>query len=105
MATHTWSDAVAVVANMHLAASLPNGITVRVYRTGNPLIDELFTEPLVVQEGETPLPAGPGLGIELDEGLVDTYTLPPDASIPHGNYADMSFGREHYVSIPPYETP
>jgi L-alanine-DL-glutamate epimerase-like enolase superfamily enzyme len=105
VATHTWSDAVAVVANMHLVASLPNGITVEMDRTGNPFIDELLTEPLVVRDGEIPLPTGPGLGIELDEDLLDAYTLPPDAPIPDGNYADMVFGREHYVAIPPYETP
>ena len=105
MATHTWSDAVAVVANIRLVASLPNGITGEVDRTENPLIDELHTQPLVVRDGEIPLPAGPGLGTELDEGLVDTYTLPPDAPIPHGNYADMVFGRQHYVATPPYDTP
>jgi L-alanine-DL-glutamate epimerase-like enolase superfamily enzyme len=105
VATHTWSDAVAIVANMHLVASLPNGITVEVDRTGNPFIDELLTEPLVVQEGEIALPTGPGLGIELDEDLIDAYTLPPDAPIPDGNYADMVYGREHYAAIPPYGAP
>ena len=104
VATHTWSDAVAVVANMHLVASLPNGVTVEVDRTGNPFIDELLTEPLVVRDGEISLPTGPGLGIELDEDVVDAYTLPPDAPIPRGNYADMVFGREHLFTIPPYET-
>ena len=92
VATHTWSDAVAIVANLHLIASLPNGITVEVDRTGNPFTDELLVEPLVVREGEIAVPTGPGLGIELDEDLVERYTLPPGASIPHGNYADMVFG-------------
>ena len=105
VATHTWSDAVALVANMHLVASLPNGITVEVDRTGNPFIDELLAEPLVVQDGEIPLPARPGLGIELDEDVVGAYTLPPDAPVPHGSYSDMVFGREHYVAPPPYGTP
>jgi L-alanine-DL-glutamate epimerase-like enolase superfamily enzyme len=104
VATHTWSDAVAVVANMHLVASLPNGITVEVDRTGNPFIDELLTERLAVQAGEIPLPTEPGLGIELDEDVVDAYTLAPDAQIPDGNYADMVFGRKHYVALPSYGT-
>lgn len=103
VATHTWSDAVALVANMHLIASLPNGITVEVDRTGNPFLEELLAEPLVVRDGELPLPTGPGLGIELNEDLVRSYTLPPGAPIPHGSYSDMLFGREHYVPIPPYE--
>jgi L-alanine-DL-glutamate epimerase-like enolase superfamily enzyme len=104
VATHTWSDAVALVANMHLIASLPNGITVEVDRTGNPFIDELLVEPLIVREGEITLPAGPGLGIELDEDVVDRYTLPPSAPIPDGNYADMVYGRGQYVALPPYES-
>ena len=103
VATHTWSDAVAVVANMHLIASLPTGITVEVDRTGNPFIDDLLTRPLVVQEGEIALPTGPGLGIALDEDVVDRYTLAPDAPIPDGNYADMVFGRAHYTASPPYK--
>jgi L-alanine-DL-glutamate epimerase-like enolase superfamily enzyme len=102
VATHTWSDAVTLVANMHLIASLPNGITVEVDRTGNPFIDELLVEPLVVREGEIALPTGPGLGIELNEDVVDTYSLPPGEPIPDGNYADMVFGRGQYVSLPPY---
>jgi L-alanine-DL-glutamate epimerase-like enolase superfamily enzyme len=97
VATHTWSDAVAVVANMHLIAALPNGITVEVDRTGNPFIDQLLTEPLILRDGEIPLPTGPGLGIELDEDLIAAYTLPPGAPIPDGNYADMVFGRVHNV--------
>jgi L-alanine-DL-glutamate epimerase-like enolase superfamily enzyme len=102
VATHTWSDAVAIAANMHLIASLPNGITVEVDRTGNPFIDKLLVEPLLVREGEIALPTGPGLGIELDEDVVDAYTLPPGTPIPDGNYADMVFGRGQYVTLPPY---
>ena len=44
VATHTWSDAVALMANAHLIAALPNGITVEVDQTGNPFIDELLLE-------------------------------------------------------------
>ena len=105
VATHTWSDAVALVANMHLVASLPNGITVEVDRTGNPFIDELLAEPLIVRDGEMSLPTGPGLGIQLDEDLLGAYALAPGAPIPAGNYADMVFGRGHYAAISSYETP
>ena len=105
VATHTWSDAVALVANMHLVASLPNGITVEVDRTGNPFIDELLTEPLIVRDGEISLPAGPGLGIELNEDILGAYALAPDTPVPDGSYSDMVFGRGHYYAIPPYGMP
>jgi L-alanine-DL-glutamate epimerase-like enolase superfamily enzyme len=102
VATHTWSDAVALMANMHLIASLSNGITVEMDRTGNAFIDELLVDPLAVQDGEIALPQKPGLGVELNEELIRDYLLPPGSPIPEGNYSDMAFGREHYVELPPY---
>ena len=104
MATHTWSDAVALAANMHLVASLPNSITVEVDQTGNPLIDELLVDKLQVNDGEIAMPQGPGLGIELNEDVVERYTLPPGTPLPDGNYADMVFGRAYYGPAGPYES-
>ena len=104
VATHTWSDAVALAANMHLVASLPNSITVEVDQTGNPLIDELLVDKLQVNDGEIAMPQGPGLGIELNEDVVERYTLPPGTPLPDGNYADMVFGRAYYGPAGPYES-
>ncbi len=91
IATHTWSDAVAVIANAHVVASVPNGMTVEIDRTGNPFIDELLTEPLQVSGGRLQLPAGPGLGIRLDDSVLARYRLDP-GPVPDGNYSDMAFG-------------
>src|SRR5262249_7673707 len=46
LAPHTWSDAVALVANAHVVAAFPNSITVEVDQTGNPFIDDLLTQRL-----------------------------------------------------------
>ena len=97
VATHTWSDAVALVANMHLIASLPTGITVEVDQTGNPLIDDLLLDRLQVIDGEISMPQGSGLGIERKEDIVERYTLPHGTPVPKGNYAEMVFGRQHYA--------
>ena len=91
LATHTWSDAVAVLANAHVIASIPHGMTVEIDRTGNPFIDELLTEPLRVTGGRLQLPAAPGLGVRLDESVVDRYRLAP-GPVPDGNYSDMMLG-------------
>ena len=91
VAPHTWSDAVALVANMHFVAATPNALTVEVDRTGNPFIDDLLTEPLRVEEGMIPVPGGPGLGIELNEEVVGRYEVPRNRSIAPGNYSDMIF--------------
>lgn len=103
VAPHTWSDAVALVGNMHIVASLPNAICVEVDQTGNPFIDELLADQLVVVDGEVAMPQGPGLGIELDEDVVERYTLPPGGPVPEGNYSDMVFGRRHHSPAGPYE--
>jgi D-galactarolactone cycloisomerase len=102
VATHTWSDAVALIANAHVIAALPNGITVEVDRTGNPFIDELLVEPISVVDGLLTLPEGPGLGIELDERPIARLRVPDDAPVAEGNYSDMVFGRQHLGSSPPY---
>lgn len=102
VAPHTWSDAVALSANMHFVAAQSHAITVEMDQTGNPLIEELLTEPLTVVNGEVELPKAPGLGIELDPAVVDRYALDPDEPIPSGNYSDMVFGSGNYTPAPPY---
>ncbi len=91
-APHTWSDAVAITANAHVVAAAQTGITVEIDRTGNPFVDRLLNEPLVVSDGRLSLSDRPGLGIELDEGAVSELSLGPDASLPDGNYSDLIFG-------------
>ncbi len=102
VAPHTWSDAVAMVGNMHVVASLSNSITVEMDQTGNPFIDDLLVEKLRVEEGELAMPQSPGLGIELNDEVVERYTLPAGSAVPTGNYSDMVFGREHYAPAGPY---
>ncbi len=101
VATHTWSDAVALMANAHLIAALPNGITVEVDQTGNPFIDELLAEPLDIRDGLLHLSDKPGLGIDLNPTALARLTLPPDKTIPDGNYSDLIFGRQYLTPPPP----
>jgi L-alanine-DL-glutamate epimerase-like enolase superfamily enzyme len=100
--THTWSDAVALMANAHFVAAMPNGLTVEVDQTGNPFIEELLTEPLRIADGLLHLPDAPGLGIELNQTALRKLTLPPDRLIPDGNYSDLIFGADYYTEAPPY---
>lgn len=102
IAPHTWSDAVALVANMHVVAATPHAITVEMDQTGNPFIEQLLKHPLKIEDGELALPQAPGLGIELDEDIVERYTMA--GPMPEGNYSDMVRGREHYAPAGPYES-
>jgi D-galactarolactone cycloisomerase len=103
VATHTWSDAVALVANAHVVATLPNGTTVEVDQTGNPFIDELLAEPLEIEDGLLALGRRPGLGIGLDEAVVSRLAAAYGDSMADGNYSDLTFGPQHYTVAPPFE--
>ena len=102
IATHTWSDAVAVTANAHLVAAISNGSAVEIDRTGTPLMDELLVEPLAFVDGRIQLSERAGLGLELDLDVVSRLALPHGRRIPPGNYSDLVFGGEPYDSVPPY---
>jgi L-alanine-DL-glutamate epimerase-like enolase superfamily enzyme len=72
-APHCFSSAVLLAASLHLAASLPNCTLIEIDRNPNPLRDDLLREPIVVREGFVQVPEGPGLGIELDPDVIETY--------------------------------
>ena len=104
VATHTWSDAVALLANAHVVSALPNGISVEMDRTGNPFIDELLVKPLRVEDGILILPDAPGLGVEIEETALARLALPVADNVPDGAYSDMSFGSAYDFVMPPYHT-
>jgi len=93
VAPHTWSDAVTITANAHVVASIDHGLTVEMDQTGNPFVEQLLVEPLEVRDGELTLNSAPGLGIELNESIIERYRLADPLEIPDGLYSDMIFGR------------
>lgn len=103
VATHTWSDAIAVTANAHVVSSIPNGITVEIDRTGNPFIEDLLVEPLSISNGQLQLSQAPGLGIELNLDVVDQLRLPDPLNLPDGSYSDMMFGVPYFPNPPAYK--
>ena len=104
VATHSWSDAVAIVANAHVVAASPNGLTVEVDRTGNPFVDDLLMEPLEIRDGHLELSERPGLGVELNPEILQKYRWTSGTDIPDGAYSDMVFGVEHDNPAGPYST-
>ena len=98
VAPHTWSDAIALLANAHLVAAHSNGITVEVDQTGNPFIDQLIPGGLTVRDGLLHLPQAPGLGVEPDPKILAEYQMPAGELVPDGSYSDMMFGVEY---LPP----
>jgi len=73
---HVFSSAVALIANMHYIASLPNGGLLEFDQNPNPLRSELFIQPITVRsDGTVPLPDRPGLGVALNREVVDRYRV------------------------------
>lgn len=101
-ATHSWSDAVAIVANAHVVSAMPNGVTVEIDRMNNPFVDELLGRALEVVDGEIALGDQPGLGIDLNRDLIEGSRLADPLHIPDGVYSDMMFGRENLPRAVPY---
>jgi D-galactarolactone cycloisomerase len=95
-ATHTWSDAVTVLANAHVVAARPNGLTVEIDQTGTPFIEDLLIEPLAVRDGQLQLSDQPGLGVQLNRETVERYRMSDPYSIPAGFYSDMVFGKDAF---------
>jgi D-galactarolactone cycloisomerase len=101
-APHSWSDAVAVMANAQVVAARSNGLTVEVDQTGNPFIDELLVEPLQVRDGMLSLSGRPGLGIEVNPAVLARYRMAEPLVLPDGFYSDMAFGPQAFAPPPPY---
>ena len=65
---------IAAAAMLHLAAAVPSldwGVSV----SSQYLADDVLKEPIRFADGHFEVPAGPGLGIEVDEAKVRRYTL------------------------------
>lgn len=75
---HCWGGAVVVAATLQLLAVIPEateidgsyGCLVEWDTFENPMRTDLLTAPLTVADGRIAIPAGPGLGIDVDEEVV-----------------------------------
>ena len=77
---HTWSNGIGMMANLHLAAAMPNCPFIEFpYDPPNwtPEYRDFFlTEPIRIDaNGDVVLPDKPGLGIELDEDRIAQYEI------------------------------
>lgn len=76
---HVFSSAVALVANMHFIAAIPNGGLLEFDQNPNPLRSELLEEPIEIgPDGTVKLPEAPGLGVTLNQATVDKYRVVAD---------------------------
>jgi D-galactarolactone cycloisomerase len=84
LSPHVWGTGIGLAAGIHYVAAMPtdpHGLqspypSLVEYDTSvNPLRDELLQEPILPESGMLQVPEGPGLGIEIDEGLLKRFTV------------------------------
>ena len=72
---HTWGDAVALAASVHLSAAIQECIVMELDYTYNPLREELLKTPVAFEKGFLIPPDKPGLGVELDPAALQRFAF------------------------------
>ena len=73
VAPHNPLGPVAIAANLHVAASIPNFALLEMKIDDVPWRNDLLTRPISPVDGYFPLPTGPGLGIEINWDIVRAH--------------------------------
>ena len=77
IAPHVFRSAASLSAHLHLLASIPNALICEYQQIANPLREALFIEPLEIKDGYITVPDTPGLGIYINEKLINQYKYLP----------------------------
>jgi L-alanine-DL-glutamate epimerase-like enolase superfamily enzyme len=72
---HSWSSDLLTAASLHLNAFQRRAVLVEFNTSQGPLSRSLVKEPLRLVDGYLEVPAGPGLGVEVDESVVERYRI------------------------------
>jgi L-rhamnonate dehydratase len=72
---HSYKTGVSVAASLHFLAALPNTEWLEYCVEPSPLRQRLTRQSFPVQEGWVAVPEEPGLGVDLDEAVVEQYLV------------------------------
>jgi L-alanine-DL-glutamate epimerase-like enolase superfamily enzyme len=73
---HAFKTGVLLAASTHFAAAIPNGFMIEYTVTGSPLVSDLARRHVEFKDGYVTVPLDrPGLGVELDEDVVNKYRV------------------------------
>ena len=75
MIPHSWSSDLLTAASLHLCAFLRRAEFVEFSTSQGPLSRALAKEPLRMMDGYLAVPEGPGLGIEVNDAIIDQYRI------------------------------
>jgi len=72
---HSWSSDLLTAASLHLNAFQRRAMFVEFNTSQGPLSRGLVRNPLRLEDGHVRVPEGPGLGVEVDEDVVERYRV------------------------------
>ena len=72
---HSWSSDLLTAASLHLTAFQRRAEFVEFSTSVGPLSRLLVKEPLSMQDGYLPVPEGPGLGVEVNDAVIERYRV------------------------------
>lgn len=72
---HCFSTGINLAASLHWMASVPNGDLIEYCLRPSPLMRKLVRNLPPLVDGRVPVPDGPGLGIELDQNVIDEFRV------------------------------
>lgn len=70
---HNYASGVGLAATLHLMAAVPETRLLEYDPTGTSIYEELFVEPLAVEDGRVRVPTAPGLGVALTDAIIARY--------------------------------
>ena len=74
--THSYKTGVSVAASLHALASIPNTYWLEYCVEEGPLRQKLTRQTFpLADDGFVPVPEEPGLGVELDETILEKYLV------------------------------
>jgi len=70
---HAWLTDLLTAASLHMNAYLKRSLFLEFNVSRSPMLRELCREPLRMEEGFIRVPQGPGLGVEVDEAVIERF--------------------------------
>jgi len=70
---HSWHNGLMCMANAHAVAALPNPRVLELCMIQGPLQWEILAEQPNMRDGWLELPARPGIGVQLAEGVAERF--------------------------------
>jgi L-alanine-DL-glutamate epimerase-like enolase superfamily enzyme len=72
---HAWTSDLLTAASLHLNAFMRRSVFQEFNVTVGPLSRELCLNPIHLEDGMLRVPQGPGLGVEIDESVIEKYRV------------------------------